>query len=51
MPLIKIISTGGTIANTGHGLIGIDNRSATVLRRILNRAQLAEYAATVPTAL
>ena len=24
MPLIKIISTGGTIANTGHGLVGID---------------------------
>ena len=24
MPLVKIISTGGTIANTGDGLIGID---------------------------
>lgn len=24
MPLIKLIATGGTIANTGHGLIGID---------------------------
>ncbi|HUR71079.1 MAG TPA: asparaginase [Candidatus Limnocylindrales bacterium] len=24
MPLVRIISTGGTIANTGHGLIAID---------------------------
>jgi len=24
MPLIKIIATGGTIANTGHGLIAFD---------------------------
>lgn len=25
MALIKIISTGGTIANTSHGLIGVDD--------------------------
>ena len=24
MPLMKIIATGGTIANTSHGLISID---------------------------
>lgn len=30
-------------------LIGLDDRGATVLRRKLNRLQLAEYAATTPT--
>jgi L-asparaginase len=39
MPLIKIISTGGTIANTGHGLIGIDE----VLKAIPQAKALAEF--------
>ena len=31
-------------------LVGLDGRGATVLRKKLNRAQLAEYAATAPGA-
>ena len=40
MPLIKIISTGGTIANTGHGLIGIDE----VLKDIPQARAMADFA-------
>ncbi len=39
MALIKIISTGGTIANTGHGLIAIDD----VLRDIPRAKAMAEF--------
>lgn len=39
MPLIKIIATGGTIANTGHGLIGIDE----VLKDIPQARDLADF--------
>lgn len=39
MPLIKIISTGGTIANTGHGLIGIDE----VLKDIPQAKAMADF--------
>ena len=39
MPLIKIVATGGTIANTGHGLIGIDE----VLRDIPQARDLADF--------
>ena len=39
MPLIKIISTGGTIANTGHGLIAIDD----VLKDIPQAKALADF--------
>ncbi|MSP40227.1 MAG: asparaginase [Deltaproteobacteria bacterium] len=39
MPLIKIISTGGTIANTGHGLIAIDD----VLKDIPKAKAMAEF--------
>ncbi len=39
MPLIKIIATGGTIANTGHGLIGIDE----VLKDIPQAKAMADF--------
>jgi len=39
MPLIKIISTGGTIANTGHGLIAIDD----VLKDIPRAKAMADF--------
>ena len=39
MSLIKIISTGGTIANTGRGLIGIDD----VLKDIPQARGLADF--------
>ena len=39
MPLIKIISTGGTIANTSHGLIGIDE----VLKDIPQARAMADF--------
>jgi len=39
MPLIKIISTGGTIANTGHGLIAIDE----VLKDIPQARAMADF--------
>lgn len=39
MPLIKIISTGGTIANTGQGLIAIDD----VLKDIPRAKALADF--------
>ena len=39
MPLIKIISTGGTIANTGQGLIGIDE----VLKDIPQARGMADF--------
>src|SRR5258707_6167440 len=39
MPLIKIISTGGTIANTGNGLIGIDE----VLKDIPQARAMADF--------
>lgn len=39
MPLIKIISTGGTIANTGQGLIGIDE----VLKDIPQARAMADF--------
>jgi L-asparaginase len=39
MPLIKIISTGGTIANTGHGLISIDE----VLKDIPQARAMADF--------
>ncbi len=39
MPLIKIISTGGTIANTGHGLISIDE----VLKDIPQAQAMADF--------
>ena len=38
MPLIKIVSTGGTIANTSGGLIGLDD----VLKTIPQAAKFAE---------
>ena len=39
MTLIKIIATGGTIANTGHGLIGIDE----VLKDIPQAKAMADF--------
>ena len=39
MPLIKIIATGGTISNTSHGLIGIDE----VLKDIPQARALANF--------
>lgn len=39
MPLIKLIATGGTIANTSHGLIGIDE----VLKDIPQVRALADF--------
>jgi L-asparaginase len=39
MPLIKIIATGGTIANTSHGLIGIDE----VLKDIPQARAMADF--------
>jgi len=45
MPLIKIISTGGTIANTGHGLIGIDE----VLKDIPQARAMADFEVTEAT--
>lgn len=39
MPLIKLIATGGTIANTGHGLIAIDD----VLRDVPRARELADF--------
>jgi len=39
MPLIKIISTGGTIANTAHGLISIDE----VLKDIPQARAMADF--------
>jgi L-asparaginase len=39
VPLIKLIATGGTIANTGQGLIGIDD----VLRDIPQARELADF--------
>lgn len=39
MPLIKIIATGGTIANTGHGLIAIDD----VLKDIPRAKAMADF--------
>jgi L-asparaginase len=39
LPLIKIIATGGTIANTSHGLIGIDE----VLKDIPQARELADF--------
>ena len=39
MPLIKIISTGGTIANTGQGLIGIDE----VIKDIPQARAMADF--------
>jgi len=39
MPLIRIISTGGTIANTGHGLISIED----VLKDIPQARDLADF--------
>jgi L-asparaginase len=39
VPLIKLIATGGTIANTGHGLIGIDD----VLRDVPRARELADF--------
>jgi L-asparaginase len=39
MPLIKIIATGGTIANTGRGLIGIDE----VLKDIPQTKAMADF--------
>src|SRR5829696_4333407 len=39
MPLVRIISTGGTIANTGHGLIAIDQ----VLRDIPHAKTMADF--------
>jgi L-asparaginase len=39
MPLIKIISTGGTIANTSHGLIAMDD----VLKDIPRARQMADF--------
>jgi hypothetical protein len=43
MPLIKIIATGGTIANTSHGLIGIDE----VLKDIPRACAMADFEVTV----
>jgi L-asparaginase len=45
MPLIKIVSTGGTIANTGHGLIAIDD----VLKDIPQARRLADFEITEAT--
>ncbi|MGH7931511.1 MAG: asparaginase domain-containing protein, partial [Candidatus Binatia bacterium] len=45
MPLIKIISTGGTIANTSHGLIAIDD----VLKDIPQARGMADFAITEAT--
>jgi L-asparaginase len=42
MPLIKIVATGGTIANTSNGLIGID----AVLRDIPKAHAFAEFEIT-----
>ena len=42
MPLIKIIATGGTIANTSHGLIGIDD----VLKDIPQARAMADFEVT-----
>ena len=42
MPLIKIIATGGTIANTSHGLIGIDD----VLKDIPQARAMADFKVT-----
>jgi L-asparaginase len=39
MPLIKIIATGGTIANTSHGLIGFDE----VLKDIPQARAMADF--------
>src|SRR5687767_8184602 len=39
MPLIKLIATGGTIANTSHGLVGIDD----VLKDIPQARELADF--------
>jgi len=39
MPLIKIIATGGTIANTSHGLISIDE----LLRDIPQARGMADF--------
>jgi L-asparaginase len=45
MALIKIVATGGTIANTGHGLIGIDE----VLRDIPQARRMADFEITEAT--
>jgi L-asparaginase len=45
MPLIKIIATGGTIANTGHGLIGIEE----VLKDIPRAQDMAAFEVTEAT--
>lgn len=47
MPLIKIIATGGTIANTSHGLIGIDQ----VLKDIPQARALADFEVVEATRL
>ncbi len=45
MPLIKIVATGGTIANTSHGLIGIDE----VLKDIPQGRAMADFEITEAT--
>ena len=45
MPLIRIISTGGTIANTSHGLISIDE----VLKDIPQVRAMADFEVTEAT--
>jgi L-asparaginase len=45
MPLIKIISTGGTIANTSHGLISIDD----VLKGIPQARTMGDFEITEAT--
>jgi L-asparaginase len=45
MPLIKIIATGGTIANTGHGLIAFDE----VLKDIPQARAMANFEITEAT--
>jgi L-asparaginase len=45
MPLIKLIATGGTIANTSHGLIGMDD----VLKDIPQARALADFEVTEAT--
>lgn len=45
MPLIRIIATGGTIANTGQGLIGIDE----VLKDIPQARSMADFEVTEAT--
>jgi L-asparaginase len=45
MPLIKIISTGGTIANTSNGLIAIDD----VLKDIPQARRMADFEITEAT--